>query len=648
MLDDGPGEAGRDLSQASRETAASNDASTPAGAPARLRFGRFELDPVAGTLAREGVPVKLQPQPFKVLALLLRRAGDVVTREEIRHEVWGDDTFVNFEQGLAYCMTQVRNALGEQAQDAHYIQTLPRRGYRFVAPVSAVAPALEQDLPAAPASAPSPSWRRPVLLAALGAAALVAVLLVARTLPTPAQGQGRTMVAVLPFEDLGPEASVDHLGDGMTEDVITEIGRVSPERIGVIARSSAMRYKDARPEMGKLGEELGVSHVLEGSVRREGSRVRVTARLVRVKDGAQLWARSYDRELREVLALQSQVAADVASMVGGTLSPRDERRARPLDPEVYRLLTQASYFWHQRTDDGFRKALAADEEAARRDPGCAAAFAGIARSWIGLAEVPGVSREEAFARARDAVDRALALDPSLPEAHAMRAAIAAIHEYDWVSAEQGYQRALALNPSDPTAHQWYSLLLDILGRPPEAIDEARRAFASDPVSASISQNLASMLLMAGRAQEAMAQADVTLALQPDHGRAHGIRGQALLALGQPKEALRELETASARVGPDARLAVFQARALTALGRPADGVRLLTALMQDKPWTERFDHYDRALVLNRLGRNDDAFAELTKSLDAKESHVRFAIHDDALSALQHDSRMAEVERRLRLR
>jgi TolB-like protein/DNA-binding winged helix-turn-helix (wHTH) protein/lipoprotein NlpI len=653
MLDDDPEEAGRDLAQANRDPAVPTDPSpAPGGASLRFKFGRFELDPHAGLLTRDEVPVKLQPQPFKVLVLLARRAGEVVTREEIRHEVWGDDTFVNFEQGLAYCLGQVRNALGEQAQDAHYIQTLPRRGYRFVAPVSVVPPVPVAGPVSAVDKAPAAtrSSRHPLVLALTAVGAVVVALFLGRTLPSPVQGEGRAMVAVLPFEDLGKEASTDHLGDGMTEDMITEIGRVSPERIGVIARSSAMRYKGAHPEVGRLGTELGVSHVLEGSVRREGSRVRVTARLVRVKDSAQLWARSYDRELREVLGLQAQVAADVASMVGGTLSPRDERRARPLDPEVYRLLTQARFFWHQRTEDGFRKALAAYEDAAQRDPGCAAAFAGVAQSWIGLAEVPGVSRDDAFSRARQAVEKALALDPSLPEAHAMRAAIASIHEYDWAAAEQGYKRALALNPSDPTAHQWYSLLLDLLGRPQEAVAEARLAFASDPVSPSISQNLASMLLMSGKHQEALAQADVTLSLRPTHGRAHVTRGHALLALGRPQEALQELEVGLSRLPSDRpRIGVFQARTLEALGRRGDGERLLTALTKDPAWTDgSVNHYERALVLNQLGRRDEAFAELEQSVAAKESHVRFALHDEALGGLRSHPRMGEIARRLRLR
>jgi TolB-like protein/DNA-binding winged helix-turn-helix (wHTH) protein/Tfp pilus assembly protein PilF len=621
-----------------------------ARAPRLLRFGRFEADLDAGLLSRDGTPVKLQPQPFKVLALLARRAGQVVTREEIRLEVWGQDTFVNFDQGLAYCLNQIRGALGEQAQAHQYIQTLPRRGYRFIAPVTAVS--RDAVVPPPPAAAEPRPPRRRVLLTASAVAAVLAALVVVRSLPTPASGNARTLMLVLPFEDLGAAAAADHLGDGMTEEMITEIGRISPERIGVISRASAMRYKEARPDLEVLGRELGISHVLEGTVRSEGGRVRVTARLVRAADRAQIWARTYDREIRDVLALQARVADDVARSVQGTLTAGEvvRRAPRPLDPEVYRLLVQARYFWHQRTAAGYRKALALFEEASRRDPASAAAFAGIAQSWIGLAGTRGISPPDAYRRGREAVLRALELDPDLGEAHAMSAALDAIDGYDWATAERGYRRALELNPSDAVAHQWYSLLLCIQGRQEESIEQARRAYASDPASPVMANNLAGMLLVAGHPAEALAQAETALELQPDYARGHLIRGEALLMLGRADEALVAFDRAAAINAEDRpRVTIFRARALAATGRPEEGRRALEALMANDAWREgRYDFYDRAAVLGQVGRSDDAFEALRRAIEARESGVRFVMHDPAMDRLVGDPRIEEIARRLRLR
>jgi TolB-like protein/DNA-binding winged helix-turn-helix (wHTH) protein/tetratricopeptide (TPR) repeat protein len=618
-----------------------------------LRFGRFEADLDAGLLSRDGTPVKLQPQPFKVLALLARRAGQVVTRDEIRLEVWGEDTFVNFDQGLAYCLNQIRGALGEQAQAHQYIQTLPRRGYRFIAPVSAVLRDAADVVPAEPPPlvAPRPRRRR-ALLTASAVAAVLAALAVVRSLPTPASGDARTLMAVLPFEDLGTEAAADHLGDGMTEEMITEIGRISPERLGVISRGSAMRYKDARPDLEVLGRELGVSHVLEGTVRSDGGRVRVTARLVRIADRAQMWARTYDRQLKDVLALQARVADDVARSVQGTLNAGETPRpqARPVDPEVYRLLTQARYFWHRRTVAGFRKALSLYEEASRRDPSSAAAFAGIAQSWIGLANTRGVWPPDAYRRGREAVLHALELDPDLGEAHAMRAALDAIDGYDWVAAERGYRRALELNPGDAVAHHWYSVMLCIQGRQQESVEQARRAYASDPVSPVMANNLAGMLLVSGHPLEALSQAEVAIELQPDYARGHLIRGEALLMLGRADAALAAFEKAASLNPEDRpRISIFRARALAATGRGEEGQRLLNAIVTNAAWREgRYDFYDRAAVLGQMGRSDEAFEALRQAIEAREGGVRFVLYDPALDRLQGDPRLNEIARRLRLK
>ncbi|MET0557002.1 MAG: FlgO family outer membrane protein, partial [Vicinamibacteria bacterium] len=568
----------------------------------------------------------------------------VVTRDEIRLEVWGEETFVNFDQGLAYCLNQIRGALGEQAQAAQYVQTLPRRGYRFLAPVSwagaaAVAPA---PVPVEERSLP----KRGLALAALAAA--IAAVLTLRSAPTPASGQARMLVAVLPFEELGPVTPGEHLGDGMTEEMITELGRIVPERLGVIARTSAMRYKDARPDLERLRDELGVDHVLEGTVQRAGDRVRVTARLVRVSDRVQMWAHTYDHDVRDVLTLQARVAMDVARSVQGTLAADARPRPAPVDPEVYRLLTQARFFAHQRSRAGYEKALAAYRDASQRDPSSAAARAGIAQSFLGLAVYGAVPGPEAYRQAREAVQRALELDPSLAEAYAVTGAIEAVDTNDWSAAERAYRHALALNPSDPVSHLWYSLLLCIRGRAGEAVAEARLAYALDPVSPQVSNHLAVMLVVNGRPAEALAQSDVTIALDPDHGRGYVLRGESLLDLGRPAEAVAPLERARALLPEGSRSSLFLARAYAETGRAAESRKVIGAMeaLARDPKSD-LDHIDRAAILEAAGFRDQAFAALDRSFEQREGGVRFVLLDPAFRGMQGDPRLAALTRRLKL-
>jgi TolB-like protein/DNA-binding winged helix-turn-helix (wHTH) protein len=654
MLDPDPAAAVPEPSELTPDSPALTSPSTLAEPPRRLRFGRFEADLEAGLLSREGLPVKLQPQPFKVLVLLARRSGQVVSRDEIRHEVWGDDTFVNFDQGLAYCLNQIRGALGEQAGAHQYIQTLPRRGYRFIAPVTAVRPEAPPatDGPAsaaAPAASDARPRRRVAMLAASAVAAVIAIAWLVRFLPTPASGQARTLMVVLPFEELGPEASADHLGDGMTEEIITEIGRVSPQRLGVIARTSALRYKDSRPELERLGTELGVGHVLEGTVQRVADHLRVTARLVRVSDRAQVWARTYDQPLSDVLELQARVASDVALSVAGTLAADARPRPQPVDPEVYRLLMQARFIWHQRTREGYERALAAYREAAQRDPLSAPAHAGIAQSLLGLAGVGALPGPEAYAQAREAVRRALELDPHLAEAYAVSGAIEAVDSNDWTAAEAAYRRALELNPSDPVAHHWFSLLLCIRGRSAEAVSEARLAYAADPVSSIVSNNLAIMLVINGRAAEALAQSDVTIALDPQAARGYVLRGESLLELDRPAEAIAPLVRArELRRDLGTRSGLFLARAYAETGRAAEAKALLdslSALARDS--RSALDHYERAAVLEGAGFRDEAFDQLELGYADREGGVRFVLLDPAFRGMHGDPRLASLTRRLRL-
>ena len=352
-----------------------------------------------------------------------------------------------------------------------------------------------------------------------------------------------------------------------------------------------------------------------------------------------------------MLSLQARVADDVARSVQGTLTAGGAVRPppRPVDPEVYRLLVQARHFWHLRTEDGFRKALALYRgRRAPRPSSAAASRASRSRGW-GSPTGTASRRRRRTGTAREAVLHALELDPSWarPTPSARRSTR---RQNDWAAAEQRYRRALELNPNDAVAHHWYSLMLCIQGRQQESIDEARKAYASDPASPVMANNLAGMLLVSGRPAEALSQSEIAIELQPDHARGHLIRGEALLMQGRAAEALAAFERAAALQPEDRpRTSIFRARALAAAGRPQEGERLLNALISNDEWREgRYDFYDRAAVLGQIGRHDDAFEALRKAIEARESGVRFVLYDPAMDRLQGDPRLNEIARRLRLK
>src|SRR2546430_3356384 len=342
--------------------------------PSLLRFGVFELDPTSGELRKAGVEINLPPQPAKVLVLLATRAGQLITREELRQQIWGKETFVDFEHGLNSCIKQIRAALDDHPEAPRYIETRPRRGYRFIAPVREVpAPvatgAPSEGLP----TTPQHLGARRFGIAAVGVVAILiatgsfAGLAFPRHAVLPAD---KIMLAVLPFENLTGDTRQEYLSDGLTEEMITQLGRMHPERLGVIARTSAMQYKKTQKGMDQIGRELGVAYVLEGSLRRTGDHVRVSAQLIQVRDQTHLWAESYERDLRDILVLQSDVAQAIAREIDLKLTPQQQARiarARPIDPRVYELYSKGRYFWNKRSEEGYRRAIQYFQQAIARD-----------------------------------------------------------------------------------------------------------------------------------------------------------------------------------------------------------------------------------------------------------------------------------------
>ena len=485
--------------------------------PQCYRFGRFELDPRSGELRRDGGTLRLQEQPLQALLLLIERAGDLVTREELRRRVWQDETFVDFEHGLNSIVKRLREALGDAVDDPIFIQTVPRRGYRFLVQVEAVERAsaaagrLEQPTAsdpsaltttelAADATRPglsararrSSSWI--VAIAVVGLLAASAYV-VHRTTGWRVPSAGRQVrLAVLPFENLTGNQDQQFFADGLHEEMIFRLGRMQPQRLAVIARTSVMPYREAPKGIAAIARELGVDFVLEGSVRQAGERFRITAQLIRAEDQSHLWTETYDRSWNDIFAIQSDVGARVADSLAVELLPSSEAAAARgrVSPKAYEHYLKGRFYWNQRTRDPSGQLGRAIEQfrlALAEQPDYALAYAGLADSYNSIFFANPGAGESSYSSARDAIQRALQLDPQFASAYSTLGWMTLHFDHDFSLAEQQFQRALELDPADSLARFRHAHLLAIRGRLHEAEREAEAARQYDPLSAPIADIL---------------------------------------------------------------------------------------------------------------------------------------------------------------
>src|SRR5438445_12986948 len=404
-----------------------------------LKFADLELDLRSYQLRRNGAVIKLERIPMELLILLASKDGQLVSRDEIIEKLWGKDVFVDSEHGVNTAIRKIRNALKDDPEQPRFIETVVGKGYRFVAPV--VARAEEQII-----LAPTPAGRFQLKRLTLIGACLLAALLAGTYLGLRylrARGNasaGRTMLAVLPFQNLTGEPDQDYFSDGLTEEMITQLGRLDPQQLGVIARTSAMSYKHSSKGVGQIGQELSVNYILEGSARREGGRVRITAQLIQVRDQSHVWAAEYDREIQSVLQLQSEVADAIGNEVRLKLAPAQRvhpANSQAVNPEAYEAYLKGRYFIEKWTEAGTRVGREYFEQAIEKDPNYALAYAGLADSYVwGRAGFPP---EEALRRARAAAKKALQLDSTLGEPHAALAQIKFVNDWDWAGAEAEFK-----------------------------------------------------------------------------------------------------------------------------------------------------------------------------------------------------------------
>jgi TolB-like protein/DNA-binding winged helix-turn-helix (wHTH) protein/Tfp pilus assembly protein PilF len=630
-----------------------------------VRFGVFEVDLRAGELFKQGTKIRLQQQPFRVLALLLEHPGEVVTREELRQAIWPAGTFVEFDIGVDAAIHKLRSALGDSAEHPQLVETLPRRGYRFIGVVDSVVapePAPVARPPEAHASTAADAVllpkRRHLLWA--GALAGVVVLLLAATmggLRDRLLGRAATprihSIAVLPFGNLSGDSAQEYFAEGMTEALVTRLGKSADLR--VISQTSALHYKGTRKTLPEIGRELDVDAAVEGAVLRVGNRVRVTAQLVEASTDRHLWAETYERDLRDVLGLQDAIARAIANEVQIRLSssqqsPVASSRARPVDPEAYDLYLRGRSEWNAWNEQGARRGIEYFQQAVQRDPGYAPAWAGLSDVYDHLGSFNFLPPKVAWRKAKAAAERAVQLDETLSEAHVSLGSVL-LHEWSWAAGEKEMQRAIALNPNNALAHQRYGYALSFRGQLDAAIREMRRALELDPLAPNKQNSLASTLGRAGRYDEALqVYRDV-----PDPDFSSENRHRRLASIYERKGRLGDAMAEwlmALRLGGKEAVAASVERDYRASGYAA---AKRAYLLGDIRVAERRaqNPYPRPLSCSiavdyaLLGEKDKAFEWLERAFREQEGVLMFLAVNDYLEGLRSDPRFWNLARRMGL-
>ena len=636
---------------------------TSTEAPARLvRFGNFEVDLESGELRRKGLKVRLQEQPRRILEVLLEQPGEVVTREELRRKLWQPDTFVDFDHSLNTAMMRLREILGDSPDHPRFIETVPRRGYRFIFAVQQIsrehAPAphvASVDHPIAdnrtanvqvtdrstiPAvqtpsepllitAGPRQVELRRAAFAALAAflLMLVAVALVlhwqGKLWPSQASRHGMSLV-VLPMENLSGEPSQEYFADGMTDELIASLARVSSLR--VISHTTSMEYKGTHESLEKIAHDLNVDAVVEGTVLRSGNRVRITAELVQVSTDGHLWADTYEGPIGDVLTLQNQVASAIVRQIRIQLTPQDKRRlaaSQSINAQAYEDYLKGRYYWGQRSEAALTTAIRYFSYATAKDPQYALAYAGLADCYgiVGSAIVGTVPTSAVAPKAQAAAIRAVELDPSLAETQTALATVEFNYNWNWPSAETGFRRAIELNPNYATAHQRYSLYLMAMNRTSQSLDEMNRARSLDPLSLSMNLSLGWRLYMARRYDEADAQLRNTIEMDPKYLLAHIVLGQSYEQQGRYPEAIAELRAAEALSpnSPPVIAALGHAEALA--GQRAEALKRLDQLKAESS-AEYVSPFYVALLETGLKDRAAAVAWLDRGYDDRSNNMVF--------------------------
>jgi TolB-like protein/DNA-binding winged helix-turn-helix (wHTH) protein/Flp pilus assembly protein TadD len=632
-----------------------------------VRFGTFEVSLHSGELRKAGLRIRVQQQPLKLLEVLLERPGEVVTREELRSRVWPNESFGDFDQAVNIAIAKLRSALGDSAENPRYIETLPRRGYRFIAEVSFVdadgrirrpdssedsigsepeqrlqghgtavplatelahkLQSNESGVPHVPEPGPQlegaglavppqrrlrPTSRVILALVLLLGLAILCVLFVRSRGHRPAAIRS---LAVLPLENLSGDAAQNYFSDGMTDELITDLAQISALR--VISRTSIMTYKGERKSLPQIARELNVDAIVEGTVLRAGDQVRITAQLIDASTDKHLWSQSYQGDLRDTLALQDRVARAIAEQIQINLTPQERdalKSARVVNPEAYESYLKGRYFWNKRTADGLKVALAYFNQAIEENATYAEAYSGLADAYalLGDWQYAAMTPREAYPKAKAAALKAVELDNSLGEAHNSLAFVLDGFDWDLDSGGKEFRRAIELSPGYATAHQWYAWHLALLGHFDEAIAEMKKAESLDPLSLIINADLAELLVLAHSYDAAIEQSRKTIEMDPNFAMAHNQLAQAYLQKHLYDQAIAELQQAVQLSGGSPTCIANLARAYALSGKRSEALKLLNDLKSSS--TARYSHASEvAAIYASLGDKDEAMVWLEKGL-----------------------------------
>jgi TolB-like protein/DNA-binding winged helix-turn-helix (wHTH) protein len=588
-----------------------------------FRFGAFELNLPANELRRGGVLVKLSPQQLQVLRLLVENSGQLLTREQIQRQLWGDDTFVDFDRNLNVCIAQIRATLNDDSDAPRYIQTVPKRGYRFIAPVERVNPAPPPDTKPV---IPRARWFWIIVAAALASASMAVSYFTWRAADTPE----RVMLAALPFENLSGETKEDLFTDGLTEELIGQFGSLNPDRLGVIGRSSVMRYKGAPHSIDQVGRDLRVNYVLEGTVRKSAGRVRITARLLKVADQAQVWSDTSERGESEMFQMQEEAAARITGAVSqklleGSSSPAPS--AHPRSQEAYQAYLNGRYLQHKANRADLERSIGFFEEALRLDPRFDPAYSGAAETYVSLGR-SGSPPSDMFPRARAAAEKALSIRESNAEAHTALANALFWYEWNWPQAEMHFKRAIAINASSSAAYHDCAFFLVAMGRTEQGLAYLRRAIAMDPLSTRVNIDAGWLLLQAHRYDEAIAQARRAQELEPGLAEAQACILRSLFYQKKYKDVVNTVHAS----GPDPEEALK---------------RLYRERLQKREETGPADHFSLATTYSFLGERDRALIELEQAYAARSIMMPLMKSEPGLAALHQEARFQALAQKLAL-
>jgi TolB-like protein/DNA-binding winged helix-turn-helix (wHTH) protein/Tfp pilus assembly protein PilF len=637
-----------------------------------IHFEGFELDPGAFELRRDGQLIKLERIPLQLLLLLAENRQRLVTREEILRAIWGENVFVDADNSINTAVRKARQALKDDPENPRFLRTVPGKGYRFTAEVksvnSTVSPEglasvekLPQESPT-PANddpdVPSPLRNKWAILTLIGVLIVVGAVLILRPRPNPPPQPStrKAMLAVLPFVNLSGNPGEEYLADGMTEELITQLGGLDPNRLGVIARTSSMQYKGASKSAAQVAHELGVDYVLEGSVRWNDQRVRVTAQLIQASDQTHLWAADFDRDPGDVLRLQSDLALAISNKIELTLSPPVRARladAPPVNAAAHDAYLLGLHELDLRTKSGVERSIAEFQNAIALDPQYASAHAALARAYSLAPVVRAMAPIEAMPKARDAALRAIELDPGLASGHSTLGFVKAHYEFDWPGAEREYLRALALNPNDAYAHFFYSnSYLSPLGRHAQAIEEMRKAVAIDPFSAPVQAFLGRTYIWARQYDQALEQFQKVAEMFPGFAIDHERLAQLHAFMGRFDQAIAEDTKARLLSGENEKSALAKEAILrhawTTQGAPGYWKTLVELSQTAENPPEAYNSpFGTAILYAQLGDKARALNALEQAYEQRSLAMTEINIEPAFDPIRGEPRFKALLQRVRL-